>query len=180
MSAADRYARARTPRDLSALSRPELAARIAALRASISHLWEQSERDGGPAFGCVGPCKVHLIELERDLSQRNRAAERGKPLTPPVALAAVGQRGNAPTGGAQSNRNGAYAPTERQVAFYRRLAESPRFSEEERRRSLDWLASKATRQTIKDQIDWLKRAVEERNASTLSRPDSVMSGQSPL
>ena len=62
-------------------------------------------------------------------------------------------------------RVGPYAPTEKQVAFYQRLAESPVFSEEERRRALEWLATKATRQTIKDQIDWLKRQVETRRAN---------------
>ncbi len=62
-------------------------------------------------------------------------------------------------------RPGPYAPTEKQVAFYQRLAESPVFSEEERRRALEWLATRATRQTIKDQIDWLKRQVETRRAS---------------
>jgi hypothetical protein len=62
-------------------------------------------------------------------------------------------------------RAGTYAPTEKQVAFYQRLAESPVFSEEERRRALEWLATRATRQTIKDQIDWLKRQVETRRAS---------------
>jgi hypothetical protein len=62
-------------------------------------------------------------------------------------------------------RAGVYAPTEKQVAFYQRLAESPVFSEEERRRALEWLATRATRQTIKDQIDWLKRQVETRRAS---------------
>ncbi len=60
------------------------------------------------------------------------------------------------------SRVGPYAPTEKQVAFYQRLAESAVFSEEERRRALEWLATKATRQTIKDQIDWLKRQVETR------------------
>ncbi|HEX4812384.1 MAG TPA: hypothetical protein VFV66_06490 [Nonomuraea sp.] len=60
------------------------------------------------------------------------------------------------------SRIGPYAPTEKQVAFYQRLAESPVFTEEERRRALEWLAGKATRQTIKDQIDWLKRQVETR------------------
>lgn len=60
------------------------------------------------------------------------------------------------------SRIGPYAPTEKQVAFYQRLTESPVFTEEERRRALEWLASKATRQTIKDQIDWLKRQVETR------------------
>jgi hypothetical protein len=62
-------------------------------------------------------------------------------------------------------RVGPYAPTEKQVAFYQRLADSPVFSEEERKRALDWLAGKATRQTIKDQIDWLKRQVESRKAN---------------
>ena len=62
-------------------------------------------------------------------------------------------------------RPGPYAPTEKQVAFYQRLAESPVFTEDERRRALEWLASKATRQTIKDQIDWLKRQVETRRAN---------------
>jgi hypothetical protein len=62
-------------------------------------------------------------------------------------------------------RVGPYAPTEKQVAFYQRLAESPVFTEEERKRALDWLATKATRQTIKDQIDWLKRQVETRKSS---------------
>ncbi len=62
-------------------------------------------------------------------------------------------------------RVGPYAPTEKQVAFYQRLAESPVFSDEERRRALEWLAAKATRQSIKDQIDWLKRQVETRKAS---------------
>ena len=59
-------------------------------------------------------------------------------------------------------RPGPYSPTEKQVAFYQRLAASPVFTEEERTRALDWLATKASRQTIKDQIDWLKRQVETR------------------
>jgi hypothetical protein len=62
------------------------------------------------------------------------------------------------------SRPGPYAPTEKQVAFYQRLADSPVFTAEERKRALDWLATKATRQTIKDQIDWLKRQVETRKA----------------
>lgn len=62
------------------------------------------------------------------------------------------------------SRVGPYAPTEKQLAFYQRLAESPVFSDEERRRALEWLATRATRQTIKDQIDWLKRQVEARRA----------------
>ena len=65
-------------------------------------------------------------------------------------------------------RVGPYAPTEKQVAFFTRLAESPVFTEEERKRALDWLATKATRQTIKDQIDWLKRQVETRKGGQSS------------
>jgi hypothetical protein len=57
-----------------------------------------------------------------------------------------------------------YAPTEKQVAFFQRLADSPVFTDEERRRALEWLASRATRQTIKDQIDWLKNQVEKRRS----------------
>jgi hypothetical protein len=66
------------------------------------------------------------------------------------------------------SRVGPYAPTEKQIAFYQRLAESTVFSEDERKRALDWLASKATRQTIKDQIDWLKRQVETRKPRSTS------------
>ena len=58
--------------------------------------------------------------------------------------------------------DGAYAPSEKQVAFFRKLADAPVFTEEERARALEWLATRATRQTIKDQIDWLKRQVETR------------------
>jgi hypothetical protein len=65
-------------------------------------------------------------------------------------------------------RPGPYAPTEKQVAFYQRLAASPVFTDGERSRALDWLASKATRQTIKDQIDWLKRQVETRKPRVAS------------
>jgi hypothetical protein len=65
-------------------------------------------------------------------------------------------------------RPGPYAPTEKQVAFYQRLAASPVFTDEERGRALDWLATKATRQTIKDQIDWLKRQVETRKPRAAS------------
>jgi hypothetical protein len=60
---------------------------------------------------------------------------------------------------------GPYAPTEKQIAFYQRLADSPVFTEEERKRTFEWLATRATRQTIKDQIDWLKHQVETRKAN---------------
>lgn len=80
-----------------------------------------------------------------------------------VAIAAAGRERVEAVG-----RPGPYSPTEKQVAFYQRLAASPVFTEEERRRALDWLATKATRQTIKDQIDWLKRQVETRKPRAAS------------
>ena len=79
----------------------------------------------------------------------------------PIALA---PQAEAPARSEVVTRIGPYAPTEKQVAFFQRLADSPVFTEEERRRALDWLATKATRQTIKDQIDWLKRQVETRKS----------------
>jgi len=98
-----------------------------------------------------------------------RGVSKAQPSAPAPAAAEVSfERAAAPASPVQSEvitRVGPYAPTEKQVAFYQRLAESPVFSEEERRRALEWLASKATRQTIKDQIDWLKRQVETRKAN---------------
>jgi hypothetical protein len=82
------------------------------------------------------------------------------------AVATVPTPAPAPVERAESvSRVGPYAPTEKQVAFYQRLAESSVFSDEERRRAFEWLATKATRQTIKDQIDWLKRQVETRKTN---------------
>jgi hypothetical protein len=68
----------------------------------------------------------------------------------------------APRGERQLSVSGPYAPTEKQVAFFHRLADSPVFTEEERKAAYEWLSRKATRQSIKDQIDWLKRQVETR------------------
>jgi hypothetical protein len=86
----------------------------------------------------------------RDERAAAAAAHAGAPRQP--------NRDEAPA----ATRNGPYAPTEKQVAFFQRLADSPVFTEEERKRAFEWLATKATRQTIKDQIDWLKRQVETR------------------
>jgi hypothetical protein len=103
-------------------------------------------------------------QLRREEAQRQDAAARGgheerqdrqHPGEPPRATSVRGT----------VEPTGAYAPTEKQIAFYQRLAESPVFTEDERRRALEWLATRATRQTIKDQIDWLKRQVETRRAS---------------
>jgi hypothetical protein len=96
------------------------------------------------------------------------AASRGFPL--PSSTAARPEVSATPARAVERTeavgRPGPYAPTEKQVAFYQRLAASPVFTDEERQRALDWLATKATRQTIKDQIDWLKRQVETRKPRT--------------
>jgi hypothetical protein len=82
----------------------------------------------------------------------------------PVGADAAPARGPAEARAEQRVARGSspYAPTEKQVAFFQRLADSPVFTEEERKRALEWLATRATRQTIKDQIDWLKNQVEKR------------------
>jgi hypothetical protein len=157
VSAQERWERASQtpPKPLAQLSRVQILARIHVLREAHDTLYAQAQRDGGPMIPCVGRMYVALRELEQHLRERD-AAERGEPLPLDVALAAVSQTAQ------RSAPPGPFAPTDKQVAFYQRLAESPVFSDEERGRALDWLATKATRQTIKDQIDWLKHQVETR------------------
>lgn len=117
--------------------------------------------------------RAQMIERARQSGQA-RVVERGagvQPVAPAARAPAAATRASAPsmrTPGPEERtaaRVGPYAPTERQVAFFQRLADSPVFTEEERKRALDWLATKATRQTIKDQIDWLKRQVETRRGA---------------
>src|SRR3954463_2186930 len=106
-----------------------------------------------------GNVRAQIIAAARQSGQtRDVGAQREAPVQPhPIAAeGVVAERAEA------VGRPGPYSPTEKQVAFYQRLADSPVFTEEERNRALDWLATKATRQTIKDQIDWLKRQVETR------------------
>ena len=103
-----------------------------------------------------GSVRAQVIASARQSGQARVVDTQTSPGATPVPPAPMAERPE-PAG-----RVGPYAPTEKQVAFYQRLAESPVFSEEERRRALEWLATKATRQTIKDQIDWLKRQVETR------------------
>ena len=130
-----------------------------------------------------GNVRAHVIASARQGGQARvvearpgtlRGVSKAVPAQPAAAAEAAAQSVESPrerdtsplpsTAGEVITRVGPYAPTEKQVAFYQRLAESPVFTEEERRRALEWLASKATRQTIKDQIDWLKRQVETRKA----------------
>jgi hypothetical protein len=110
--------------------------------------------------------QTRVVEAQPGTLRGISKAQPSAPV-PPVAAAEVQVERTAPASAPAEvvARVGPYAPTEKQVAFYQRLAESPVFSEEERRRALEWLASKATRQTIKDQIDWLKRQVETRKAN---------------
>jgi len=102
-----------------------------------------------------GSVRAQVIASAR---QSGQALVVDAPVSPGTTPAPNAKRGEA------VSRAGPYAPTEKQVAFYQRLAESPVFSEEERGRALEWLATRATRQTIKDQIDWLKRQVETRRS----------------
>jgi hypothetical protein len=112
-----------------------------------------SAREGGQA---------RVVEARPGTIRGTTKASPASPASPAVEPAADAPRESPAE---VITRPGPYAPTEKQVAFYQRLAESPVFSEEERRRAFEWLASKATRQTIKDQIDWLKRQVETRKAA---------------
>jgi hypothetical protein len=106
-----------------------------------------------------GTVRAQVIATAR-VSGKTRVVE-----AQPGSFRTVGTPIPAPAARAEAvARPGPYAPTEKQLAFYQRLADSPVFTEEERRRALEWLATKATRQTIKDQIDWLKRQVETRKA----------------
>jgi hypothetical protein len=125
-----------------------------------------------------GTIRAQIMTLARDSGQtrvvdlqpgnssparRAASAISPSPTSPPAEAPAAVHRSAELVG-----RPGPYAPTEKQVAFYQRLAASPVFTDEERTRALDWLATKATRQTIKDQIDWLKRQVETRKPRVAS------------
>jgi hypothetical protein len=105
--------------------------------------------------------QARVVEARAGSLRGVSKAAPAAPETPAVAQSAAAPE----PAGEVVTRVGPYAPTEKQVAFYQRLAESPVFTEEERRRALEWLATRATRQTIKDQIDWLKRQVETRRTN---------------
>ena len=100
-----------------------------------------------------GSVRAQMIGRAR-AEGRAKVVERGPSALQPAAAAADREAGGPSP----------YAPTEKQVAFFQRLADSSVFTEAERKRALEWLATRATRQTIKDQIDWLKSQVEKRRA----------------
>jgi hypothetical protein len=116
--------------------------------------------------------QTRVVEAQPGALRGTRAAQPTQAAAPAQSRAAAPAAASTPEPAPASradvpetaSRVGPYAPTEKQVAFYQRLAESPVFTEEERARAFEWLATKATRQTIKDQIDWLKRQVETRKA----------------
>jgi hypothetical protein len=134
-------------------SRPQLAARAAVVRDAIDMMVTQAKLDGGPVPECVGSCKMTLYHLERQL--RERAKRETQLLTTefPIQTRAL----------PSLPRTGSYSPTARQVAYFRRLVESPVFTQEERARALEWLRKCATKQLIKDQLTWLARQVETRS-----------------
>jgi hypothetical protein len=113
-----------------------------------------SAREGGHA---------RVVEARPGALRGVSKATPAQPIEPFTAAALAPEPVTLPTTESPA-RVAPYAPTEKQVAFYQRLADSPVFTEDERRRAFEWLATKATRQTIKDQIDWLKRQVETRKA----------------
>jgi hypothetical protein len=133
-------------------------ARFRLIPADVKAIIIQRARQGGQARVVERGPGNHPLEDDTDRLRREEAQRRQAP-------SPVHAPDQAPAPASESaDRTGPYAPSEKQVAFYQRLAESPVFTEEERRRALEWLATKATRQTIKDQIDWLKRQVETRRA----------------
>jgi len=62
------------PKPVTQLTRPQLAARITALRVALDGLWCQVERDGAEPFRAIGAAKAELVALEEQLRQMDRAA----------------------------------------------------------------------------------------------------------
>ena len=82
----------REPKTIAQLSRVQLAARIHVLRQVLDLLVVQAEYDGGESFHCRGRVKIELLDLEKDLWARDKAAEQGEPLPQEVAEALAGGR----------------------------------------------------------------------------------------
>src|SRR5688572_28164496 len=79
-----------TPKPVAQLSRPELAGRIQVLREAHELLREQSARDGGEGFRCVGTLKRELLVLQQALFLRDNPSARSYMLEPlEVALARI-------------------------------------------------------------------------------------------
>lgn len=61
------------------------------------------------------------------------------------------------------------APTDKQVAFFKKLISNGIFSESERQQGLQWLATEATRKSIQGQIDYLKGRVDATRGAPFAR-----------
>ena len=120
-----------------------------------------------------GSVRAEVIARAREAGRERVVARTPGPAAAPAqpvrpaepALPAATSPVSGSSGASVMPLTGPYAPTEKQVAFFRRLADSPVFTDAERKAATEWLASKATRQSIKSQIDWLKRQVEVRRGS---------------
>ncbi len=80
------------PRPIAELDRPQLCARIQALRDAHDLLRDQSGRDGGEGFRCVGALKRELVILQQELFRRDHPEARAcMPVPLEVALAMIGR-----------------------------------------------------------------------------------------
>lgn len=84
----------------------------------------------------------------------------------PEAGPSLGDPAAASTPASGDTNGGASAPTEKQVAFFLNLIRSSAISPEEREVGLDWLETKATKDSMKEQIDRLKKKVNDHAAAT--------------
>ena len=141
-------------RDLLAHAYRDYEAAVKAARAVWPGAGEATVREAAADF------LIHVRELRRSGG-----------FVPAVTNPAAPHVGNTelPQNRAEGPRGNPFGPTEKQIAFYQRLAQSSVFTPDERQRALEWLATRATKQTIKDQIDWLKQQVESRKAHTNGR-----------
>lgn len=72
-----------------ALTRNQLAARIATLRSVLDLLWDVTACTGGDPFLTIGRAKMELIALEAELRDRDR---QSPPLPVAVGIAMAGRK----------------------------------------------------------------------------------------
>jgi hypothetical protein len=85
-----RYFPPREPKPIGQLTRPQIAARVFALRSALDTLVAQSDLDGAAVFNCTGSMRRSLIELEEQLRQLDRQA--GQPLAAALVIPEAEQR----------------------------------------------------------------------------------------
>lgn len=134
------------------------------------HFGKLKQDDGGDKFRWDNP-DLPTWALPGGENGNAKPAAYREPAPKPHAFRGPGDAPQAPTAASAApagdsrpvvNPNTAHPPTEKQINFYVSLASESVFTVEEKKRALEWLETKATRQTVKDQIDWLKRQVEQR------------------